>query len=243
MNIKLTSPYMTGAAVKQAQILLKQNGFYYDKVDGQFGPNTAHAVHQAKWVFGYPEKQITDEYTSELEGYLSHRTKPGIIMQQRIKSRNNSNIGEKAIQIAGQFEGVSEQPAGSNKVVFSNWYGIIGPWCAMFVTYCMVSAGSKAFEKGNRWAYCPFILADAKAHRNGICIVEPKNMRAGDVVLFDWNLDGTPDHVGMTTSAMTGKTFTTIEGNTSGNNPSDGGMVARNTHDLTNVAAFVRVLN
>lgn len=242
-TLRLTSPHMIGVDVKAAQNALKQAGYYYDKVDGEYGPVTAAAAANAKWFLGYPEKQVRGTFGNSLMKYLTGAVKPNILMRQRAKSRKTkSMIGERAIHIAAQYEGVSEQPPGSNEVMFARWYGIIGPWCAMFVTYCMVQAGSKGFQRGNRWAYCPFMYDDAKHNRNGLTIISSKNVRPGDVVLFDWNGDGTADHVGMTTSVVKNGRFTTIEGNTSGSNPSDGGMVARNTHDLSSVQAFIRVL-
>ena len=66
--------------------------------------------------------------------------------------------------------------------------------------------------------------------------------KAGDVVLFDWDNDGIADHVGIVNvSPMKATKFTTIEGNTSGTNPSDGGMVAHMTRRVSDVIGFVRV--
>ena len=129
--------------------------------------------------------------------------------------------------------------------MFSEWYGMTGPWCAMFVTYCFVAAKSKSFIKGSKYAYCPYVLADAKASRNGLRIVPKTEVRTGDIVLFDWNKDGVADHIGIVVKPPAKKkaTFTTIEGNTSGSNPSDGGMVATMSRVTSDVIAFVRVNN
>jgi len=242
-TLVLTSPHMKGQDVKDAQKILKQSGYYHGKVDGDYGPVTGNAAAMAKWTIGYAEKKVTTTCGSSLIAFLTDKRKPTLLMKQRAKQRlKKSYLGEKAILVAGQYEGVSEDPPGSNEVLFSRWYGIIGPWCAMFVTYCMVSAGSKGFKRGSYWAYCPFMLADAKANRNGLTLIKPTQVQPGDVVLFDWNHDGTADHVGLTTSTVKNGSFTTIEGNTSGTNPSDGGSVARKSHDLSNVIAFIRVL-
>ena len=149
-----------------------------------------------------------------------------------------------AIEIAQQFIGVSEEPPKSNNVMFSNWYGITGPWCAMFVTYAFVGAKSKAWKKHERYAYCPYILEDAKYNRNYLALVPANQAKSGDVVLFDWDNDGIADHVGIVNVApMKATKFTTIEGNTSGTNPSDGGMVAHMTRNVNDVIGFVRVNN
>ena len=243
-SLRLTSPNMKCAEVSAAQKLLKQKGYYTSKVDSIYGEKSALATKSAKWDLGYADGDINSVFDFDLLEYLNGSKKPSLIMNQRSKARNKKSIGEAAIMIAGQFIGVSEQPAGSNKVMFSNWYGITGPWCAMFVTYCMVQAKSKSFVKSQRYAYCPYILEDAKYHRNGLRLVNAIDAHPGDVVLFDWGKDGVADHVGIVTTAPgKAKTFTTIEGNTSGTNPSDGGMVARMTRNVSDVIGFVRVLN
>ena len=129
--------------------------------------------------------------------------------------------------------------------MFSEWYGMTGPWCAMFVTFCFVQAKSKSFIKGSKYAYCPYVLADAKAGRNGLRVVPKSDVRSGDIVLFDWNRDGTADHIGIVDKPPVKKNvrFSSIEGNTSGTNPSDGGMVAKMSRVTSDVIAFVRVTN
>jgi len=244
-TLVLTSPNMKGADVSAAQGALKHHGYYTDKIDALYGPITAAATKAAKWDLGYAEKNINSQFDDQLFQFLANKAKPSLIMRQRAKSRNkNKYIGADALDIASRFIGVSEQPAGSNIVMFSNWYGMRGPWCAMFVTYCFTQAKSKSFVKGSKYAYCPYILADAKAMRNGLKIVKASEAQVGDVVLFDWKGDGIPDHVGIV-NVPPGKkkTFTSVEGNTSGTNPSDGGMVALMERRVTEVAAFIRVLN
>ena len=242
--LRLTSPNMKCPEAGAAQKILKQKGYYQGKIDSIYGEKSALAAKSAKWDLGYAEKDIDSTFDIVLLQYLTGVSKPSFIMKQRSKARSKKSIGDSAVQVAEQFIGVSEQPAGSNKVMFSNWYGITGPWCAMFVTYCMVQTKSKAFIKSQRYAYCPYILEDAKYHRNGLRLVSVIDFRPGDVVLFDWNKDGVADHVGFVTAAPgKAKTFSTIEGNTSGTNPSDGGMVARMTRNVSDVIGFVRVLN
>lgn len=241
-TLKLTSPNMKGPDVKSAQKSLRK--YYTGKIDGVYGEATALATKQAKFMLGYRSNNIDSVYDTKFVKYLSGASKPTLLMQQRISARaKKTSLGVAALECAMQSIGVSEHPPGSNKVPFSNWYGINGPWCAMFVTYAFVQAGSKAFKKGERYAYCPYMLADAKAHRNNLTLVQAKDVRTGDIVLFDWKKDGIADHVGIV-SFPPGKTttFTSVEGNTSGTNPSDGGMVAQMTRKTTDVIGFVRVL-
>ena len=242
----LTSPNVKGAEVTAAQSLLKDIGYYSGKMDGIYGEQTAAATKAAKWDLGYAQKNINSTFDQTLVMFLLGNKKPTLLMQRRASIRHNkSTLGDKALHVASGYIGVSEQPAGSNKVMFSEWYGMTGPWCLMFVTYCFVKAGSKTFIKGSKYAYCPYLLTDAKASRNGLRVIPKTDVRTGDIVLFDWNRDGTADHVGIVAKPPAKKkaTFTTIEGNTSGTNPSDGGMVATMSRVTSDVIAFVRVSN
>jgi len=245
---------MKGTEVKNLQNFLKNNlygSFYHDKVDGEFGTSTATAIKLAKFALGYPEKEIlpfaADPLLSYLDGSkglpLLYKTRRNLRLKQENKADKDFRL--KALKSAIGFIGTVEKPSGSNKVMFSDWYGIVGPWCAMFVTYNMVAGGSKAFKRGNRWAYCPFVVEDARAGRNGIKQVSAANVQPGDIVLYDWNGDGVADHIGIFEDwvGKVGKTrFTAIEGNTSGQNPSDGGEVARTNRDMKNVLIFARPL-
>jgi hypothetical protein len=242
----LTSPNVKGAEVTAAQSLLKDLGYYGGKMDAVYGEQTAAATKAAKWDLGYAQKNINSTFDQTLVMFLLGNKKPTLLMQRRASIRHNkSTLGDKALHVASGYIGVSEQPAGSNKVMFSEWYGMTGPWCLMFVTYCFVKAGSKTFIKGSKYAYCPYLLTDAKASRNGLRVIPKTDVRTGDIVLFDWNRDGTADHVGIVAKPPAKKkaTFTTIEGNTSGTNPSDGGMVATMSRVTSDVIAFVRVSN
>ena len=242
----LTSPNVKGAEVTAAQSLLKDLGYYSGKMDAVYGEQTAAATKAAKWDLGYAQKNINSTFDQTLVMFLLGNKNPTLLMKRRAGIRHNkSTVGDKALHVASGYIGVREQPAGSNKVMFSEWYGMTGPWCLMFLTYCFVKAGSKSFIKGSKYAYCPYLLTDAKASRNGLRVIPKTDVRTGDIVLFDWNHDGTADHVGIVAKPPAKKkaTFTTIEGNTSGTNPSDGGMVALVERKVTDVIAFVRVTN
>jgi hypothetical protein len=230
--------------VSGAQKILKEKGYYLGRIDSIYGEASARATRSAKWDLGYAEKNINSNFDDTFINFLSGKTKTTLIMRQRAKSRKKKYIGEQALEVAGQFIGVSEQPPKSNIVMFSRWYGITGPWCAMFVTYCMVQVKSKAWKQHERYAYCPYILEDAKYNRNYLRLVPAVQAMTGDVVLYDWDNDGIADHVGIVQVApFKSKTFQAIEGNTSGTNPSDGGMVASMTRNVSDVIGFVRVLN
>src|SRR5262245_58507309 len=137
---------------------------------------------------------------------------------------------QKALDLAVTQLGIKESPSGSNKVKYSNWYGMVGPWCAMFVTWCYESPGgpqSDTFTQGVCYSYVPYIVSDAKNGRNGLSVTgTPK---AGDLVCYDWEWNGEYDHVGFFEAWTSGRSFTAIEGNTSTSNNSNGGEVMRRT--------------
>jgi peptidoglycan hydrolase-like protein with peptidoglycan-binding domain len=213
----LTSPHMEGDDVTYAQRLLRKNGYYKGKPDGEFGPLTAQACYRAKYWLGYAKPVQT--FGTDLEKLLLGRTQPSPAAKQRIarrkKSRETKPLGQNALAKMEKFVGLAEDPLGSNRVPEINrwWGGGDVAWCARTVSKAYVSAGSKAFVRGRNYQYVPTLVADARAGRNGLTVtLDPK---PGDLVCYDW--DGSDfrtgnNHVGMFKSG-TRKRFKTIEGN------------------------------
>jgi CHAP domain len=154
-------------------------------------------------------------------------------------------IRKKALAGAIRHLGYAESPFGSNHTKFGMWYGVDWqPWCAIFCTYCyeVEAGGSSSFIKGRKYAYVPYIVADARNKRNGLSV--PNSAMPGDLVCFDWRRDGTYDHVGLF-ERWTGPAptqFSSIEGNTSTSSDSNGGQVMRRYRDTRSQGTvFVRV--
>lgn len=248
----LTSPPMRGDEVKTAQRRLSgvnkfKENYKPNKIDGQFGETTAGACYRAKFALGYPSKELTRTYGQTLDNYLTGKTPlPDAFRRRRTQRKKAAAavpIGVKALRKAQTQLGVKESPSGSNRVMYSTWYGIIGPWCAMFVTWAYDGVGSKAMARGSRYSYVPNIVSAARLGGRGLAITsDPK---PGDLVCFDWNRDRTADHVGMFEKWINrgAGTFSAIEGNTSSSNNSNGGQVMRRNRDRSLVQAFVRVVN
>lgn len=265
--LTLTSPHMhdgRGALkgsklIRDTQWLLDGNNknardknkpfgdFYKGTYDGDYGPYTGSAVRQAKWFLGYPDKEVNTVIGPVLQSYLRGKTKIPLsyVVRRNLrlkKAKDAATVREAAYKRALTQLGVKENPAGSNRVLYSYWYGIIGSWCAMFVTWNFVYSLSKRFKRGSYYAYVPYIVDDARAGRNGLHLTS--NPVRGDVVCFDWNRDGTADHTGIFeawTDRVNGR-FTSIEGNTSGRDWSNGGEVLRQSRFTYQVQAFVHVL-
>ena len=241
-TLAITSPPMRGVDVKYAQRMLNMFDAWVGDVDGVFGELTGRACSEAKFRLGYSMSNVTPTYGTDLDLFLNGTKKPSLLMRRRAKKRESgSTLGSKALKVGRSFVGTKENPPGSNRVMFSEWYGIIGPWCMMFVTYCFVQAGSKAFKKGERWAYCPLAVDAARAGK-GASIVGRGQERSGDVVFFSWRHDGVANHVGILITANKNGTILTLEGNTSVGNDSDGGEVQVRTRDIADVLCYVRVV-
>jgi len=142
--------------------------------------------------------------------------------------------------------GVKESPPFSNRTKYSDWYGMIGPWCAMFCTWSFETAeaggDSPSLVKGQFCAYVPYIVADARNNRNGLFVTD--DPIPGDLVCFDWGRDGVFDHVGIFEGWIARQfgTFYAIEGNTAPANDSDGGEVMRRERNRNYyTCVFVRV--
>lgn len=147
-----------------------------------------------------------------------------------------------ALDIAISQLGTKESPAESNNTKYGSWYGVnYQPWCAIFCTWCFEQAGdSPSFVKGSRYAYCPYVVADARANRYGLSTTD--DPIPGDLVLYDWGYDTVYDHIGIFEMDMGGGQFSAIEGNTSMNNNSNGGEVMRRTRSKSGQGTvFVRV--
>lgn len=242
MNLTLTSPHINNAMVMQLQIALKNAGYLQGTVDQEFGPDTARAVYRAKYWLGYrkPDQVAGDLLYSLLLG----TKKPNPAMKLRIANRKRiakaEPIRKKMWDEAGKWIGETEHPKNSNRSKFSLWYGMIGAWCAMFLTWCGVVAKSKAFKRGKYYAYVPYMVADARAGRNNLAITyKPQE---GDIACFDWNHDGIADHTGLFGHWINSTQFTGREGNTGPTNKSNGGMVMEGeVRNKSEVICFIHV--
>ena len=146
--------------------------------------------------------------------------------------------------VALSFLGVKEYPANSNKVKFNTDYygsavsGADYPWCVTYVWDCFRLAGaSSLFYNGKKTAYCPAVATWA---RNNKLTVSLSDGRYGDLVLFDWGKDGKADHIGFIERKNSDGSYTTIEGNTSYSNDSNGGEVMRRTRYTSQMQMIIR---
>lgn len=97
----------------------------------------------------------------------------------------------------------------SNDSVFGRRYAgaNAGSWCAYFVRNCCDNVGVNFPKTG----YCPTVVEWAKENGRWLQTPEP-----GFWVLFDFNGNGTSDHIGIVENCRSRNNITAIEGNTSG---------------------------
>lgn len=135
------------------------------------------------------------------------------------------------ISKAESYIGTKESPAYSNNVVFNtDYYGhpVSGsgyPWCCAFVWDIFRMCGaSQLFYNGEKTAYCPSILSWGR--ENDLIVSEG---RKGDLILFDWDNTSVndADHIGFIYCRNSDGSYTTIEGNTSLTDDSNGGEVMK----------------
>ena len=209
--------------------LQRQNGI---DATGWMGEATYNLIRSALVPAGLPHagEHILDDVAIELLDDYADANAGG------------STVRELALAKAVAQLGYVESPSGSNGNMFGAWYGMnYEPWCAMFVAWCFenVAGGSPSFARGSLYSYCPYIVADARAGRNGLSVVS--SPIAGDVVVYDWHGDGVFDHVGIVEDPAASY-WQAIEGNTSTSNNSNGGQVMRRQRSTSDGdAVFVRV--
>jgi hypothetical protein len=143
----------------------------------------------------------------------------------------------KIVEVAEKQIGYTEVPPDSNKTKYGKWFGLDGvPWCGIFVSWCYSIAGfplgNIGFTKG--FAGCQTAVAFFTKRKRIVTL--PKE---GDIVFFDWNLDGRYDHTGIFVRRIDKNFFETIEGNTSLTNQSNGGQVMRRKRMFGKGVVFV----
>ena len=153
------------------------------------------------------------------------------------------------IELARRELGVTEEPAGSNRVKYWEEYGagMQGqPWCVAFLWWVFHRAGESAtFFGGGRTASCRQLLG-WYASKGLVCPAE--DAQAGDIVLLSFDGSGEAQHCGLIIEAERGTDgrllwVRTVEGNTSpstAGSPDNGGCVAEKLRYPRNIVKLCR---
>ena len=145
---------------------------------------------------------------------------------------NNGNYGANKgvsglLADAGSMVGMTEQSnaASINKITKKSGINCqTTPWCAAWAMNMLKDHGVLDTSSCSNVNYCPTIVNWAKKENiwagRGSYTPQP-----GDAILFDWQGDGTSDHIGIVEKVANGKVYT-IEGNSSDS-------VARRSYSLS----------
>ena len=147
---------------------------------------------------------------------------------------------ERLLDIARKEVGVTEHPAGSNKVKYNTWYygrevsGASYPWCCVFVCWVFHQAGLDSLVRAT--GGCTTMMNWFKGKN---LLVEPKSARPGDLVFYQFDTDSYADHIGIV-ERVTPTGVVAIEGNTSVTSDDNGGAVMRRSRKWSRVMAVAR---
>ena len=117
----------------------------------------------------------------------------------------------------------AKQFLGKGGAVFRKYCGLPSgaAWCDAFVTYIFHHTGNASlFCSGKKQTYCPTTI---KLLQKSMAQIPLYLALPSDIILFDWERNGVPNHIGFVRSKVSTETINTIEGNT------DGGKVAQKT--------------
>lgn len=132
-------------------------------------------------------------------------------------SNSNATPGVEAmLKDAGSMVGLNERTDTAAIQKVTGKTGInpaTTPWCAAFAMNMMRDHGVLDLDGLKNPNYCPEIKNWASG-KNNYGKSGQYNPKPGDAILFDWQKDGTPDHIGIVEKVVNGKVYT-IEGNSS----------------------------
>lgn len=147
---------------------------------------------------------------------------------------------DKLLDIARGELGVTERPAGSNRVKYNDWFygrevsGASYPWCCVFVCWVFDRAGYGRLLR--RTGGCTTLMNWFQSRGR---LVPVKEAKPGDVAFYQFDSDAYADHVGIV-EKVNQNGVTAIEGNTSVTSDDNGGAVMRRDRRWNVIMAVAR---
>lgn len=223
---------MKGEDVRQLQKDLAAAGFDPGEIDGEYGPDTERAVRAYQRARGCKVDGIVGPETRGALGHEDDFTpvkRPPVSIggdwpvptpkpaapaaaptapTTPVAASTEDEQRQKILDIAAGEVGTLES-GGNNKGDVTKYPEAFGrraeKYCADFVSWVCTQAGIPLDQ------YNCETLKNAMEDQGKFKTSDPK---PGDLVFFDWDGDGTADHVGIVKSVNADGTLTTIEGNT-----------------------------
>lgn len=261
-NLAMTSPEMRGADIQKLQKILNERLAHFKsrtriKQNGIYDRETAHTVAKIAYRMGLSHYSGTAHVLERIEH--PHVRLPNQVKLEHDRTKaaeHHKQISDGAHGlaripfIAAHYIGVHESPQGSNwgHPHPADWEKHFGfesgvPWCGCFACSMVILAGGHV---DGGVGFCPNIEAYARAGVNGFEHWVPtsqvgmhQHVGPGWLPLFNWVGGREAEHVGIV-EEMHSTHVQTIEGNTSGTNPSDGGMVARMERPYSFILGFAK---
>lgn len=153
------------------------------------------------------------------------------LQASKIVARAKTQIGTKEVPV--------------NKTKYGAWYGLDGqPWCAMFVSWVFSTEHLTQLIAQSPKGYAGCESFEAWARQKGL-IVPTNTVKAGDILLFDFDGNNRSEHTGIAIGGYDPKSHLvpTIEGNTSGDHvgsQANGDGVYAKFRPITTIRAVVR---
>lgn len=129
---------------------------------------------------------------------------------------------------------IAQKHLGQGGAVFRRFAGLPSgaAWCNAYVDYIANEGGvSSLYFNGKKETYCPHSIKWCNANLAQVPMFLAMPM---DIIYFDWERNGKPNHIGFVRERRTTTSIYTIEGNTSG------GKVAEKTRTAKYVQAIYR---
>ena len=110
---------------------------------------------------------------------------------------------------------IAKKQLGNNGGKYRKYVGVGGSWCDMYVFWLYDANGNGKLLpwKGKQRYYCP---ASIKWCQKNLAQIPPYLAMECDLIYFDWEGNGVPNHIGIVEKKDTTNEIYTIEGNTSG---------------------------
>lgn len=127
---------------------------------------------------------------------------------------------------------LAQKYLGKGGSIFNQFCHSSGAWCCAYVTYLFHKGDdAKLFYGGKVVVYCPTAIKWCSAN---LAMIPPYLALPMDIVFFDWNHNGLPDHIGFIRERKNCDEVYTIEGNT------NGGVVAQKTRTVGYIQGIYR---